>query len=109
MKSMIKLYLVIRKAVLFMAHPLFYVAAVAVLFAAIALPGAKSAISIATIGFLQSVSDFVNWLMLGHGVETPDLMFIFTVTLPTLIALFWLLVERITGIHYLLKRNHLIK
>lgn len=109
MKSMIKLYLVIRKAVLFMARPLFYLIAIAVIFAAITVPGSKSAISIATVELVGMIPDFLNWLMLGHGRETPDLLLMLSVIFPSLIALSWMIMERVTGIHYLLKRNHLIK
>ncbi|MWV14181.1 hypothetical protein F3I62_18935 [Pseudomonas sp. R-28-1W-6] len=101
-------YLMVRKVVFFMARPIFYVIFFGTIFALIALPGAKSAISIATVNAVKMIPDFINWLMLGAGREQPDLMLIFVLTWPSLTVLAWWGMEWITGIRYLLKRNNLI-
>lgn len=109
MKSMIKLYLVIRTAVLFMARPLFYVIFFPLLLAAAILPGKENIIRLAATQFMQWMSDFANLIMFGHGYETPDLLIMLCAVLPTVIAASWVVLERIFGIHYLLRSNGLIR
>lgn len=107
-KSMINLYMKVRSAVFFMARPLFYVMAAVMIVLALDGKGTDNPFEMAALWVMQSVVDFVNFLMFGIGKEQPDLMLIFCVTVPSLIAISWWSVERVTGIHALLKRNSLI-
>ena len=110
MKSMIELYLVIRKLVFLMAHPLFYVLVAVTLVLVHDFSGADGIVGSVVMAGLKSVEDFTSWLFfLGRGHENPDLLFIVSVVMPTIIALSLKVAEKITGVDYLLKRFNFIK
>lgn len=106
MKNILNLYLKVRS--FYFSKHLYLYLIYPVLIAMIALPGAKSQISIMANQALQLIPDFIDWVFQGQMSAQKDLFFIFFVTLPSLIVITWRFAEWITGFNYLLKRKGLI-
>lgn len=102
-------YLKIRRCVLFMANPLFYLGAfgLAVILALIGgREGFTTQIVFGVWNGMKAVSDFLFFA--GTGEHTKDAHIVMTVVLPSIIALAWHWMEKLTGIQARLKRNGLI-
>ncbi len=106
---MIKTYLKIRNAVFLMAHPILYVAIAVIAILAHDFSGSNGVVWRALCSAFESVKDLASWLFFSsRGRENPDLLGIVAVLMPSIFALAWCAVERVTGVHYMLKKKNSI-
>ncbi len=104
-------YLKIRRCVLFMADLRFYLytyVPALILAGIVALLFGREGFKVVLIFWdaYKSISDFLFFA--GTGEHTKDAHLVATVVLPSLIALIWHGIEKITGIRGYLERNGLI-
>ncbi len=98
-------YLKFRKAVLFMASPIFYIIFYVTGFA---LCDQGGLIKDAVLGLWGLMKDFTSTVFLaGTGPEQKDVHLMLTFLLPSFIALTYWGLEKIAAAIYLLKRNGL--
>lgn len=107
----INTYLKIRRYVLFMANPRFYLytyVPALILAGVVALLFGREGFKVVLIFWdaYKSISDFLFFA--GTGEYTKDAHIVMTVVLPSIIALAWHWMEKLTGIQARLKRNGLI-
>lgn len=109
MKMLIKSYMAMRAAVMFMARPLFYLIFYPIVLGAAVFLHKDNIIQMAAVYVMESMESAANMIMFGRGYETPDLLVMLCAVLPTVIAAAWAILERASGVHYLLKSNGFIR
>jgi len=106
---MITIYLAVRRMVLFMANPLFYVLVAVLAGGALLISGRGGIMTEAVLMAWSVLKDISSFLFFaGTGPAQKDAHLILTVCMPSLIALAWFWMEKITGLQSMLKRKRLI-
>ena len=104
MKAGISTYLKLRRSILFMANPIFYIAVALIVALAFLISGRDGILTQAVFwvwALMKDISSFLFFAGTGHAQKDAHL--ILTVCLPSLIALAWYWMEKVTGIHGRLK------
>ncbi len=103
MNTAVNVYLKVRKLVLFMANPIFYVIAYVVAFA---LADQGGMFNDAVMGLWGLMKDFTSYAFLaGTGEAQKDVHMMLTFLLPSFVAFAWWALEMVTGVRWILERK----
>lgn len=109
MNKIVSIYLGFRKCIFFLVNPLFYVLVIASIVGLAYLTGRDGRVNALAASCYRALENLTSELFfMGMGHQNPDILMIVTITMPTITAVSFLLIERVTGVHYLLKRNGFI-